>query len=257
MLVAIGEAAREEGTGVVLLVDEVQFLTTGQMESLIMALHKTVQRSLPITMVAAGLPQIAELTGEAKSYAERLFKFPKIDHLGAHDARRALSEPAEGAGAHFGPQSLDRCIEITDGYPYFLQELGYAVWPIAHDGLITLTDIERAEQSYPEKLDGSFFRVRLDRATVLERAYMRAMAELGSDPQAAGEVARLLKRTSAQCAPVRATLIQKGLLYTVDYGYAQFTVPHFDRFMRRAFPELVVPEVKPRTRRRRPADADA
>lgn len=253
MLVALGEAAREEKTGVVLLVDEVQFLTAGQLESLIMALHKTVQRALPVTMVAAGLPQIAELTGEAKSYAERLFKFPKIDHLGDADARRALAEPARPAGARYQPAALDRCLEITDGYPYFLQELGYAIWPIAHDGTITPADVERAEHAYTEKLDGSFFRVRFDRATVLERAYMRAMAELGPEPHAAGDVARLLNRTSAQCAPVRATLIQKGLLYTVDYGYAQFTVPHFDRFMRRAAPELVVPEIRQRARGREDA----
>src|SRR5665648_411469 len=55
--------------------------------------------------------------------------------------------------------------------------------------------------------------------------------------------------TSQQCAPTRSTLIQKGLLYTPEYGYATFTVPHFDQFMRRAIPELVVPELRSRPRR--------
>ena len=48
-------------------------------------------------------------------------------------------------------------------------------------------------------------------------------------------------RTS-QIAPTRAELINMGLLYTPEHGYAAFTVPHFDRFILRAIPELVVPE---------------
>lgn len=41
-----------------------------------------------------------------------------------------------------------------------------------------------------------------------------------------------------------------GLLYTPEHGYAAFTVPHFDRFILRAIPQLVVPELKPRPRRK-------
>ena len=62
---------------------------------------------------------------------------------------------------------------------------------------------------------------------------MRAMAELGSDAQKASDVAEVLRKTSEQIAPLRARLINKGLLYTPQYGFAKFTVPQFDRFMRR------------------------
>jgi hypothetical protein len=55
-------------------------------------------------------------------------------------------------------------------------------------------------------------------------------------------------RTSQNLAPTRAELINMGLLYTPEHGYAAFTVPQFDRFLLRAIPELVVPEL----RRRRP-----
>jgi len=78
---------------------------------------------------------------------------------------------------------------------------------------------------------------------------MRAMAELGPEPQLAGDVARLLNRSSQQCAPTRSTLIEKGLLYTPGHGYAAFTVPNFDQFMKRSVPELKVPTIKPRKRR--------
>jgi len=250
VLVTLGEVAREQDRGIVLLIDEVQFLRASQLEAIIQAIHKTVQRQLPITFVGAGLPQIAELAGDAKSYAERLFKFPTIDSLTDADARAALAGAAEREGASYNADALDRCVEITKCYPYFLQELGYQAWEIARDGVITLDDIDLAQEVYEAALDESFFRVRLDRATPLQTAYMRAMAELGPAPQKAGDVAALMKRESTQLGPTRAELIDMGLLYTPEHGYAAFTVPNFDQFMRRAVPELIVPEVRKRKSRK-------
>lgn len=248
VFVAIGEAADEQGKGIVVLIDEVQFLATSQLEALIQAIHKTVQRRLPVTFVGAGLPQIAELAGDAKSYAERLFKFPKIDSLQGQDARNAITEPAAAEGVSYDADAVDLAIEITRGYPYFIQELGYQVWGVAEGTRISREDVELAQDAYEAKLDSSFFRVRLDRATPLQTAYMRAMAELGPEPQKAADVAKLLDRDSTQLGPTRAELIEMGLLYTPEHGYAAFTVPDFDKFMLRAVPRLDVPPVQ----RRRP-----
>lgn len=249
VLVAIGEAAKDHGTGLVMLFDEVQFLSQSQLEAVIQAIHKSVQRKLPVTFVGAGLPQIAELAGDAKSYAERLFKFPKISSLDKADAGKALAEPAHLEGVKFDEDALDRAFELTEGYPYFVQELGYQVWAVAEGNVITLEDVEDAKDAYEAKLDSSFFRVRLDRATQLQIAYMRAMAQLGPESQKAADVAAVMGRESTQLAPTRSELINMGLLYTPSHGYAGFTVPHFDRFMLRAVPQLDVPPVQKRRTR--------
>ncbi len=246
VFLALGEAAREKDRGVVLLFDEIQFLSRQQLEALIQALHKMVQRKLPITMVGAGLPQIAELAGDAKSYAERLFKFPEIGTLSTDEAQEALSRPAYEEGVTYAPDALVEAALITGGYPYFIQELGYAVWTVAVGPEITLEDIKVAEPAYEAKLDTSFFRVRLDRATDLQRAYLRAMAELGPAAQKAADVAEVMGRASTNLGPTRAELINMGLLYTPQHGYAAFTVPHFDRFLLRAIPILEIPPHRPR-----------
>ena len=251
VFLAVGEVAKEKGTGIVLLIDEVQFLTTVQLESLIQAVHKSVQKKLPITFVGAGLPQIAELAGDAKSYAERLFKFPRIDSLTPEEARQALVGPAETENVSYDEDAVDLAVSLTHGYPYFIQELGYQAWIVASGHHITAEDISTAKEAYEAKLDGSFFRVRLDRATPLQTAYMRAMAELGSEPQKAADVASLMKRESSQVAPIRSQLIDMGLLYTPQHGYAAFTVPDFDKFMMRAVPYLEVPEIQHRRRRKK------
>jgi hypothetical protein len=246
VFLALGEAAGEKDRGVVLLFDEVQFLSRQELEGLIQALHKMVQRKLPITLVGAGLPQIAELAGDAKSYAERLFKFPRIDNLSPVDAHEALARPALQEGITYSAGALDRAVAITGGYPYFLQELGHAVWTVAPGPEVSESDIREAEPAYEAKLDASFFRVRLDRTTDLQRAYLRAMAELGPSAQKASDVADVMNRTSTNLGPTRAELINMGLLYTPQHGYAAFTVPHFDRFMVRAIPTLEVPPLRTR-----------
>lgn len=245
VLVSLGEAAQEQGSGVVFLFDEVHFLRLPELEALIAALHKTIQRSLPVTFVGAGLPQLPELAGEAKSYAERLFKFPMVGSLPEEEALKALIDPAARHSVSYGPGAAEAIVSYTEGYPYFLQEYGSIVWDTGADSTIALDAVEEARDLVEAKLDGSFFRVRAERTTDLELQYLRAMAELGAEPQLARDVAKLLNRTSEQLGPTRARLIDKGLLYTPGFGLAAFTVPQFDRYMRRAH-KLVVPPLQRR-----------
>lgn len=229
---AIGEAALEQQRGVVFLFDEIQFLSKEELEALIGAVHRTVQRQLPVTFAGAGLPQIPGLAGDAKSYAERLFRFPTIGELDPLAAAAALTEPARSEGIEYERAAVDYVIDYTEGYPYFIQEYGRAAWAISQsDALISEADVRDARATVEAELDGSFFRTRLQRATPEERRYMRAMAELGPSEQKAADVASVLDKTSEQVGPLRARLINKGLLYTPRHGYAKFTVPQFDRFM--------------------------
>jgi hypothetical protein len=236
LLVALGEGAQERQTGVVFLFDEVQFLRKAEFEALIAALHRTVQRQLPLTLVGAGLPQLPRLAGEAKSYAERLFKFPRIGQLPPPEAEAALAQPASDLGVTFDPGAIDVIIDYTEGYPYFIQEYGKFVWDLAPEGPpISRRVAEEAQRAVEGKLDESFFRVRAERTTELELQYLRAMAELGPGEQTAGDVAAAMGRTSEQLGPTRARLIEKGLIYTTGHGRGAFTVPQFDRYMRRNY----------------------
>jgi energy-coupling factor transporter ATP-binding protein EcfA2 len=237
LFVALGEAAAEHQTGVVFLLDEAQFLARAELEALIAALHQVSQRELPLTLAGAGLPQLPVLTGAAKSYSERLFRFPMIDRLPDRAARDALELPAEAEGVSYRRRATDRILQLTDGYPYFLQEYGKHVWNIAAGPTITLVDVERSHDLVQLDLDESFFQVRIGRTTKTELAYLSAMAHLGKGPYRSGEIATTLGRAGPESlAPTRARLIEKGLVYSPSYGLTEFTVPHFDTFIRRRFP---------------------
>lgn len=236
LLFALGNGARERKTGIVFLLDEIQFLTRADLEALIAALHFVGQRSLPITMVGAGLPQLPQLAGEAKSYAERLFNFPSIGPLSDDAAREALVRPAREQRVSFDRNAADAIVAFTKGYPYFLQEFGQHVWNLAPRTPITLQDVERAGPGVQAQLDENFFRVRIGRMTAAERRYVSAMASLGHGPYKTGEIAAKLGTTSPRLAPLRNQIIKKGLVYSPSHGIADFTVPRFDDFARRTLP---------------------
>ncbi len=237
LLVAVAAAAKEAGAPVALLIDEVQYLSEADLGALIISVHKIAQKSLPFVFFGAGLPQIAGLAGEAKSYAERLFEYPDVGPLADSAAREAVAAPVQREGAEISDQALTEIIQRTRGYPYFLQEWGFHAWNVSPSSPITVEDARTASGKALAAMDKGFFRVRLDRLTPRERDYVRAMAELGPGPHRSGEIARKLRLGVTAAGPLRDKLIKKGMVYSPQHGDTAFTVPMFDEFMRRSMPD--------------------
>ncbi len=238
LLMAVGEAARERDTAVILAIDEIQYVREAEMAALIAALHGVAQAQLPVAMVAAGLPQLLGQMGRAKSYAERLFEFVEVARLDPGAAHNAIVLPIEREGEEIEGPAVKAIIAQTQGYPYFLQEWGKHAWDLAFASPITLQDVENATITALAELDASFFRVRFDRLTPTEKRYVRAMAELGPGPHRSGDIAEVLGKQVTQLAPIRNSLIKKGMLYSPAHGDTAFTVPMFDEFMKRIMPGI-------------------
>jgi AAA ATPase domain len=233
-----GAAAAERGTALVLFIDELQYVEERELAALITALHRARQNDRPITLVAAGLPQLAGQMGKAKSYAERLFLFTSIGPLGTEAATSAIVHPIEAEECSIDPAAVAKILEVTQGYPYFLQEWGKQCWDAADRCPITASDVDLAYPTAIAALDDSFFRVRFDRLTPSEKRYLRAMADLGEGPYNSTAIAEHLDRKPSSFGPVRASLVAKGMIYTPGYGQSAFTVPLFDAFMRRIMPAV-------------------
>jgi len=233
LLVATAQAAKAADTSVVLLIDEVQYLAEEELRGLIMALHRIAQKGLPLILFGAGLPQLAALAGEAKSYAELLFAFPEIGALDPASAAQAIVEPILEEGAWIDADALAEIVRLTEGYPYFLQEWGKHTWQAASATRITLEDVAKASDEARTALDRNFFRVRFDRLTPREQAYLAAMAELGPGPHRSGAIAEQMGKKVEHTGPLRSGLIRKGMVWSPSHGMTAFTVPMFDGFMQR------------------------
>ena len=181
------------------------------------------------------MPQIAALSGDAKSYAERLFNFPQIGALDSEAATAAIRQPVEEEGERIDDAALAGIFRATLGYPYFLQEWGYQAWNAAGASPIIEADVATASVNALRRLDAGFFRVRLERLTPKEREYVVAMARLGPGPYRSADVADALGESIQSLGPRRASIINKGMIYSPAHGDIAFTVPMFDDFLRRTF----------------------
>jgi hypothetical protein len=235
LFVALGEAAKEEGKYICFFIDEVQYLSEKAVAGLIASSHRISQKTLPVVFVCAGLPQVAALSGDAKSYAERLFDFIPIGPLANDADEEAVVGPVNQYGVVYEPAALRAILDETKGYPYFLQEFGSYAWNEAKDISIKEAEVLVSNRKAIEALDRSFFKVRMDRATTAEKRFMKAMATLGHGPYKSSDVATKLGKQLQSIGPVRATLISKGFVFSPQHGEVDFTVPLYDEYIARNF----------------------
>ena len=233
LFVRVGEAAKSADKAWTLLIDEVQYLSKGDLSALIVAIHRANQKNLPVIFFGAGLPQLAALAGDAKSYAERLFDFPPVGPLDKPAAIAAIRQPILDEGEAISDEALDMIVARTEGYPYFLQEWGYQAWNIADASPINVDDVKKAPTAVFHRLDEGFFRVRFDRLTPKEREYVFAMATLGKGPYRSSDVADVLGERVQNLGPRRAQIIKKGMIYSRAHGDLDFTVPMFEDYLQR------------------------
>ena len=236
----MGKLAFDTGNTICFFIDEIQYVEDEQLEALLMALHRVNQLRLPILVFCAGLPKILKTFGDIKSYSERLFQYTQIDSLKNNDAINAIIEPAKPFNVKYTEDAIAEILLATGCYPYFLQELCSTIWSIYDKNIIQKDDVISAIPYSLENLDNSFFQIRFERCTETERKFMYAMVKCGELPCTIANVARIMNRNVKSISPIRAQLINKGLIYSTGYAEIDFTVPKFDDFLKRLNPEINV-----------------
>lgn len=236
LFLALGVIAQKQNKGVVLFIDEIQYIKDSEFEALMEAIHRTNQKNYPIVIFSAGLPKIAKIAGDVKSYAERLFDFIEIDSLNNEEAKLALIEPAKRFQINYTDEAINKIIEITQGYPYFLQEYGKWVWECKkEESIIDIKIVNKAYDKFEQSLDKAFFKVRHDRATAREIEFMTAMVACEKLPSSTKEIANIMGESIQAISPLRAQLIHKGFIYAAKRGEVDFTVPQFDKYLKRVY----------------------
>lgn len=236
LFLALGVIAQKQNKGVVLFIDEIQYIKDSEFEALMEAIHRTNQKNYPIVIFSAGLPKIAKIAGDVKSYAERLFDFIEIDSLNNEEAKLALIEPAKRFQINYTDEAVNKIIEITQGYPYFLQEYGKWVWECKEEkSIIDIKIVNKAYDKFEQSLDKAFFKVRHDRATAKEIEFMTAMVACEKLPCSTKEIANIMGESIQAISPLRAQLIHKGFIYAAKRGEVDFTVPQFDKYLKRVY----------------------
>lgn len=202
---------------------------------------------LPVMLVVSGLPPLAQHLQAARSHSERLFRVEELGNLsleleagGVSKAALALTKPAEATGIRFEPALAERIAKDVDGYPYFIQKYGEALWDAADAAnvdLITIKLYNNTRSRVQDALDAEFFEGRYTDATRADRLTLRVAASLGEEEF---EIARLAAQFTSRNANATQQsvnrLLKSNHVYRISQGVYAYTAPLFGDFVRRKYP---------------------
>lgn len=233
VLTSIGETAYESEVPICFFIDEIQYMKTEELGSLIAALHRTNQLGYPVMIVGAGLPKIYKMLSDEKTYSERLFLYKEIGSLTNEQAKKAIIEPVKNLKVFYSDDALDKIVEITKGYPFFVQQFCKIVYENTEEPLIDLSNVKAVIPIFFETLDRGFFKVRYERCSDSDKKFIFAMVKCGELPCTISNISKELEKKVKTISPTRAQLINKGIIYPVRYSELDFTVPEFSGFIQR------------------------
>lgn len=229
----IGEAAYKTETPICFFIDEIQYMKSEELGSLIAALHRTNQLGYPVMIIGAGLPKIYKMLSDEKSYSERLFLYKEIGSLTRDQSEFAIKIPAEKFGITYTDDAIEKIVSLTKGYPFFIQQMCQVVYQNTDEKEIRGIDVENNIDEFFRMLDVGFFKVRYERCADSDKKFIFAMVKCGELPCTISNVAKNLHKSVSSVSTTRAQLISKGIIYPIRYKELDFTVPEFSGFIER------------------------
>lgn len=251
VLELVWEAVRNRTErGLIFAYDEAQNLSDHATQdqyptSLLLDVFQSIQKKgIPFMLILVGLPMLFPKLVEARTFAERMFRVVFLDRLAESDSEDAILKPIEDSRCPItlDKQSVQLIIEISGGYPYFIQFICREMYDAFVQGQtsVPIKEITR-------KLDSDFFAGRWARATDRQRELLTVIAKLdNADSEfSVHEITEKSKQeldkpfSASHINQMLAALTNAGLIYKNRHGKYSFAVPLLDRFILRQVGETI------------------
>jgi len=239
--------------GLIFAYDEAQNLSDQEKKeqyplSLLLDIFQSIQRQdIPFMLVLAGLPTLFPKLVDARTLSERMFRVVFLDRLNRKDSGDAILKPIENDNCplKLNENSIEKILEISKGYPYFIQFICKEVYDsfiqklgIGEEPAVPVEEILR-------KLDSDFFAGRWAKATDRQRELLIIIAQLdNSDSEfTVQEIVDLSKKQAekpfgnSHVNQMLVSLFNAGLIYKNRHGKYSFAVPLIDQFILRQIGE--------------------
>ncbi|MDR3191079.1 MAG: ATP-binding protein [Lactobacillaceae bacterium] len=223
------KAFAERQINVVILLDEVQ-KHTNELRKFVAAYQLFLQAGYPVSLLMAGLPNAIMdiLNDDVLTFLRRANRVAlsgvDIDLI-ADDFIRTFSM----VDKQISRENACKAAELTTGYPYLIQLMGYYMWEMSGDEITD--DVVVQAQSVAKR---SVFQNVLDlifyNATNVEQRFMVSMAMDEKRTKNAELVERLGENTS-YISQYRMRLMHAGIIKPAGYGYVQFTLPYMREYI--------------------------
>lgn len=225
----VAESYGSRRRGLVILVDEAQDCDPASLVSLCRVQHQLRQPALQL--VLAGLPELEDTIDAAITHSDRLFEYRELGNLDPDATREALLEPAAVHGVRWTDEAVGYVVALSEGYPSFVQEYGFAIW----EALGPRTEIDlglaRAGVEQARLNVARQYRSVWRSVTPAGRDYLAALAGLGGEARTA-EVAEALGRKPSELTMTLKMLKDRGAVRSPRRGAVAFSRPGMDGWVR-------------------------
>lgn len=230
---------KSDKNGVVFLYDEFHTIKDSKQQksyplaSLLGAISYAQRNGCKYYLCLGGLPIITSNLKDAKTYTERMFELRQVENLEDAEAKKAIINTLKSSTYQFEDKLIDKIIEETGGYPYFIQFYGYFIIEEIGKKLVTLKDFLGIRSKIIKELDAGFFEDRVKLASSKERQILAAMAKAGVGEVEIKQIRKISKIGHGVLMELLKRLIEKGLVYRAERGKYGFTLPLFREFLLR------------------------
>jgi len=240
----------KDGEGIIFAYDEAQNLADQAAKdqyplSMLLDIFQSIERKeVRFLLVLAGLPTLQPKLVEARTYTERMFHVVTLGQLSREESKEAIMKPIqrEGCPVSFDTKSVETIIDVTAGYPYFIQFICkevYDIWIRAATAGRPTPKIPIVELT--KKLDSDFFAGRWAKATDRQRDMLKVIATLPNCDEeftvqeivAASHTAIEKPFSPSHVNQLLSALTNAGLVFRNRFGKYSFAVPLMGQFIRR------------------------
>ncbi len=241
--------SKDRVRGIIFAYDEAQNLADHSKKdqfplSLLLDTFQSLQRkNLPLMLALTGLPTLFPKLVEARTFSERMFHIVLLESLTKEDCRKAILQPIKDAknALRLRKESVDTIVEMSGGYPYFIQFICKEVYDVFIQRLDKGREAQVPVHEIEQKLDTDFFAGRWSRTTDRQRDLMSVIAQLPNcdtefTVQETVEKSReILEKPfgSSQTNQMLVALSNQGLVFKNRHGKYSFAVPLLGRYIRR------------------------
>ncbi len=134
----------EDGTGVLITLDEVHARQAGELRDFFVAIQHLIREDREIAFAAAGLPsEVSDLLSDDVLTFLRRADRHMLGGVGYGEVERVIRATVEVAGRVIGQAACTRAAAATGGYPFLIQLVGHHIWrQHPREAEITLSDVE-------------------------------------------------------------------------------------------------------------------
>ena len=242
---------KETIKGIVFAYDEAQNLSdhAAQREyplSLLLEVFQSLQRKgIPFLLILTGLPTLFPKLVESRTYAERMFHILFLKQLSEAASREAILRPVDNSlcPIQFAEDSVSTIVELSGGYPYFIQYICKEVFDIWIAQIVARETASVPTEDIVRKLDADFFQGRWSNITDRQRELLHVVAMLDTcdDEFTVQEIASKSKKaiekgfSPSHVNQMLSSLSGVGLVFKNRVGKYSLAVPLLSQFIRRQY----------------------